>query len=66
MKQPTRPRATDYEYLQIQVPSARNQALAIKAAMTREPIRMVVLLALEAYGVKVSEGANQDRWRRQG
>lgn len=65
MKQPILPQAADDEYLQIQVPSATKQALAMRAVMTREPIRMVVLRALDAYGVEVPDGAIQDRRRRQ-
>jgi hypothetical protein len=60
------PRATDDEHLQIQVPSATKQDLALRAVKAREPIRMVVLRALDAYGVEVPEGAIQDRRRNRG
>jgi uncharacterized protein YbaA (DUF1428 family) len=63
MKPASEPRATDDEHLQIQVPSATKQDLALKAVKAREPIRMVVLRALEAYGVDVPKGAIQDRRR---
>jgi hypothetical protein len=53
----------DNEHLQVQVPSETKQDLALKAARTRESIRMVVLRALDAFGVKVPEGAIQDRRR---
>jgi hypothetical protein len=49
------------ELLQIQVPSATKRDLAVRAAQARESIRMVVLRALDAYGVEVPAGAIQDR-----
>jgi hypothetical protein len=52
------------EHLQIQVPAATKRDLGQRALDTREPIRMVVLRALAAYGVKVPEGAITDRRKR--
>lgn len=49
------------EHLQIQVPPATKHDLAIKAASAREPIRVLVLKALQAYGVDVPDEAIQDR-----
>lgn len=62
---PDRTEADD-EHLQVQVPSATKLDLAVKAAKAREPIRMVVLRALDAYGVEVPSGAIQDRRRNRG
>jgi len=56
----------DDEHLQVQVPSATKLDLAVKAAKAREPIRMVVLRALDAYGVEVPADAIQDRRRSRG
>jgi hypothetical protein len=56
----------DDEHLQVQVPSATKLDLAVKAAKAREPIRMVVLRALNAYGVEVPADAIQDRRRNRG
>lgn len=56
----------DDEYLQIQVPSATKLDLAVRAAEAREPIRMLVLRALDAYGVEVPADAIQDRRRNRG
>jgi hypothetical protein len=52
------------EYLQIQVPSVTKHQLGIRAAETREPIRVVVLRALKAYGVTVPDEAISDRRKR--
>jgi len=52
------------EYLQIQVPSVTKHHLGIRAAETREPIRVVVLRALQAYGVTVPDEAISDRRKR--
>lgn len=49
------------EYLQIQVPAVTKHQLGIRAAETREPIRVIVLRALKAYGVTVPDGAISDR-----
>jgi hypothetical protein len=54
----------DDEHLQIQVPAATKRDLGQRALDTREPIRMVVLRALAAYGVTVPEGAITDRRKR--
>ena len=54
----------DDEHLQIQVPAATKRDLGQRALDTREPIRMVVLRALAAYGVTVPEGAISDRRKR--
>lgn len=56
----------DDEHLQVQVPSVTKLDLAVKAAQAREPIRMVVLRALDAYGVNVPPDAIQDRRRNRG
>ncbi|MET4325701.1 hypothetical protein ABIB80_001524 [Bradyrhizobium sp. i1.15.2] len=52
------------EYLQIQVPSVTKHHLGIRAAETREPIRVVVLRALKAYGVTVPDEAISDRRKK--
>ncbi len=52
------------EYLQIQVPSITKHNLGVRAAEAREPIRVVVLRALKAYGVTVPEEAISDRRKR--
>jgi hypothetical protein len=52
------------EYLQIQVPTITKHHLGIRAAETREPIRVVVLRALKAYGVTVPDEAISDRRKR--
>lgn len=52
------------EHLQIQVPAATKRDLGQRALDSREPIRMVVLRALAAYGVIVPEGAIADRRKR--
>jgi hypothetical protein len=52
------------EHLQIQVPAVTKHQLALKALETREPIRMVVLRALDAYGVEVPADAIWDRRKR--
>lgn len=49
------------EHLQVQVPSVTKHQLALRALQTREPIRMVVLRALDAYGVEVPPEAISDR-----
>lgn len=54
------------EHLQIQIPASTKRYLGHRAVETREPIRMIVLRALEAYGVPVPEGAVWDRRRRRG
>jgi hypothetical protein len=52
------------EYLQIQVPSVTKRHLGIRAAETREPIRVIVLRALKAYGVTVPDEAISDRRKK--
>ncbi|MBK3661091.1 hypothetical protein JJE66_07485 [Bradyrhizobium diazoefficiens] len=52
------------EYLQIQVPSVTKHHLGIRAAEAREPIRVVVLRALKAYGVTVPDEAISDRRKK--
>jgi hypothetical protein len=52
------------EHLQVQVPTATKRDLGQRALDSREPIRMVVLRALAAYGVVVPEGAIADRRKR--
>ena len=52
------------EHLQIQVPAVTRHHLGIRAAETREPIRVIVLRALKAYGVTVPEEAISDRRKR--
>jgi hypothetical protein len=49
------------EYLQIQLPASTKRFLGIHAAENREPIRVVVLKALKAYGVPVPTEAIADR-----
>lgn len=66
MGQTSTPRENDEEHLQIQVPSATKLDLAVRAAKAREPIRMLVLRALDAYGVEVPANAIQDRRRNRG
>lgn len=52
------------DHLQVQVPLATKRDLGQRALDTREPIRMIVLRALAAYGVVVPEGAITDRRKR--
>ena len=54
------------EHLQIQIPGSTKRDLGHRAIEAREPIRMIVLRALEAYGVPVPEGAILDRRRKRG
>lgn len=49
------------EHLQVQVPPVTKRDLGQKALDAREPIRMIVLRALQAYGVKVPAEAIADR-----
>lgn len=49
------------EHLQIQVPAITKRHLGIRAVETREPIRVIVLRALLAYGVPVPADAISDR-----
>ena len=52
------------EHLQVQVPALTKRHLDVRAAETREPIRVIVLKALEAYGIPVPKGAISDRRRK--
>lgn len=54
----------DDEHLQIQVPSVTKRDLGQRALDAREPIRMIVLRALQAYGVNVPTEAISDRRKR--
>ena len=58
--------ASREEYLQILIPSSTRQHLGVRAAKSRETMRMIVLKALKAYGVPVPEGAMVDRRGRRG
>lgn len=49
------------EFLQIQVPASTKRDLGHRAVDSREPIRMIVLRALKAYGVAVPASAIADR-----
>jgi hypothetical protein len=52
------------ELLQIQVPPITKRDLGQRALDSREPIRMIVLRALQAYGVNVPAEAISDRRKR--
>lgn len=52
------------EHLQIQVPAITKRHLGIRAVETREPIRIIVLRALQAYGVPVPDEAISDRRKK--
>lgn len=52
------------EHLQIQVPAITKRHLGIRAVETREPIRVIVLRALQAYGVPVPPEAISDRRKK--
>ncbi len=52
------------EHLQIQVPAETKFDLGLKALHAHEPIRMIVLRALDAYGVAVPPDAIRDRRKR--
>ena len=54
-------RTKDDEHLQVQVPAVTKRNLGIKAAETRQPLRVIVLKALKAYGVTVPADAISDR-----
>ena len=51
------------EYLQVLIPASTKRQLDIRSAETREPLRMVVLRALNAYGFTVPAGSIADRRR---
>ena len=65
MKQMTRasPDVAD-QHLQIQVPAITKRHLGLRAVETREPIRVIVLRALQAYGVPVPDEAISDRRKK--
>lgn len=52
------------EHLQIQIPPETKRDLGQRSLDAREPIRMIVLKALSAYGVIVPKGAITDRRKR--
>lgn len=64
MKLRAEQRGRDDEHLQIQVPAVTKRDLGQRALDNREPIRMIVLRALQAYGVKVPTDAISDRRKR--
>jgi hypothetical protein len=55
------PPEVDDEHLQVQVPAVTKRDLGQRSLDSREPIRMIVLRALDAYGVKVPVEAISDR-----
>jgi hypothetical protein len=63
MKEEVSPDVID-EHLQIQVPAITKRHLGIRAVETREPIRVIVLRALRAYGVPVPDEAIADRRKK--
>jgi len=52
------------QHLQIQVPAITKRHLGLRAVETREPIRVIVLRALQAYGVPVPDEAISDRRKK--
>jgi hypothetical protein len=52
------------EHLQIQAPPVTKRYLGIRAVETREPIRVIVLRARQAYGVPVPDEAIADRRKK--
>jgi len=65
MKQEAAPSVDELdEHLQIQVPAVTKRHLGIRAVETREPIRVIVLRALQAYGVPVPPEAIADRRKK--
>ena len=52
---------SDDETLQVQVPAATKRAIHIRSAETGDPMRVLVLKALAAYGFPVPEHALVDR-----
>jgi hypothetical protein len=55
----------DDETLQVQVPAATKRAIHIRSAETGDPMRLLVLKALAAYGFPVPEDALVDRRKPQ-
>jgi hypothetical protein len=65
MKEAAAPPPDDIdEHLQIQVPAITKRHLGLRAVETREPIRVIVLQALQAYGVPVPPEAISDRRKK--
>ena len=64
MKSDQDPEDEGDDHLQVQGPIATKRDLGQRSLYTREPIRMVVLRALAAYGVVVPDGAITDRRKR--
>lgn len=56
---------SDDETLQVQVPAATKRAIHIRSAETGDPMRVLVLKALAAYGFPVPEEALIDRRKPQ-
>ena len=52
------------EHLQIQVPAITKRALGLRAVETREPIRVILLRALQAYGVPLLPEGIADRRKK--
>ncbi len=62
MKEAAAPSPDDIDkHLQIQVPAITKRYLGLRAVETREPIRVIVLRALQAYGVPVPPEAIFDQ-----
>jgi hypothetical protein len=65
MKEPAALSPNDIdEHLQIQMPAITKRHLGLRAVETREPIRVIVLRALQAYGVPVPPDAISDRRKK--
>jgi hypothetical protein len=64
--QPSADQDLEEEYLQILIPTSTRTHLGIRAAESRETLRVVVLRALQAYGVPVPDEAMVDRRGRKG
>ncbi len=64
-KSPELLQQSDDETLQVQVPAATKRAIHIRSAETGDPMRVVVLKALAAYGFPVPEQALVDRRKTQ-
>ena len=61
----TPPNLPDDETLQVQVPAATKRAIHIRSAETGDPMRVLVLKALAAYGFPVPDEALVDRRKPQ-
>jgi hypothetical protein len=55
----------DDETLQVQVPATTKRAIHIRSAETGDPMRVLVLKALAAYGFPVPDQALVDRRKQQ-